>query len=90
MPTITVNREKDLTQPPTVHQSNRYHLFWVLFQLFCLITVAILFFSVYYLNDERRLLIIPLLVYLIINSIVYFKLYYKNTTMQNQISKQSK
>lgn len=90
MPTITVNREKELTQPSTLHQSNRYHLFWILFQLFCLVTIAILFFLGYYFNDEHKLLIVPILVYLIINSIVYYKLYYKNTTMQNQILKQSK
>jgi len=88
MPTKTMNPKEDATQLLTQSRSNHYHQFWILLQLLCLTTVFVLLFASRFPVTQKGFLTASLAFYFIINSIVYIKLYYKNKSIRNQISKQ--
>lgn len=66
-----------------------YHLFWIIFQAYCLITILILFLCGYAVAGGFSHLKIPFIIYALVNSVIYYRLFYKNPILRKQISKTS-
>lgn len=68
-------------------QYDGYHLFWILFQAYCLVTILVLFLMGYLIVEGHSILKIPLTIYVIINSVIYYRLFTKNPDLRHQMSK---
>lgn len=68
-------------------QHDRYHLFWIIFQAYCLITILILFLCGYAVVAGSSPLKIPFIIYALVNSVIYYRLFFRNPILRKQISK---
>ena len=82
-----MTKEKINTRTSAKRVTERYLLFWIMFQLFCLFFIVYLLIAGHLLFGKQHCLAVPAGIGIFLNSFIYIKLYYRNREIRNQLSK---